>query len=441
MNSKPTANLLQNERKIHIRGDSLILARWSALVGQTVALLVTYYALELQVPLLPSFFWIILSGIVNNYAVIRHRHRGMTSSEATLYLCFDVVQLTALLYLTGGLSNPFCVLMMAPVVIGATLLPRNNVFFLIGLSLICTLYISIYYTPLPVHNAEETPSHSMFLAGEALSLSITLLFMAAYTWRISAENRAMQKASHAAQMALLRQQQLHALGAQAAAAAHELGSPLSTLFIVAKELESDMGPNTPYSKDIQLLVSQTERCRTILKKFGEKLRHDQDYLTSPVPADDFIRTIAEPFLIEKPSLTLQTNIRNRKEDGSVQHLPRTPEMIHGIGVYLQNAIQFAKTTVTITIEHRATSFFLSIHDDGPGFSPQILTRLGEPFISTRMDTGKNMGLGIFIAQTLLEDTGASLSYDNKLSGGALISLEWTYKALEKSSRITKASPS
>lgn len=413
----------------------MILARWSGLVGQTIAIFISYYALDLHIPLVPSFFWIILSGIVNNYAVVRHRHRGMTAKEATLYLCFDVIQLTALLYLTGGLSNPFCVLMMAPVVIGATLLPKRNVILLIGLSLICVSYITFFFQPIPWtdHEPAGAPPHkSIYLVGEALALSIALLFMAAYTWQISSENRAMQRASHAAQMALMRQQQLHALGAQAAGAAHELGSPLSTIAIVAKELESDVGPNSPFSKDIQLLVSQTERCRNILRKFGEPLRHDQDYLTSPVPINDLIRTIAEPFLHEKPSADLKINIRSKKADASVQSLPRTPEILHGLGVYIQNAVQFAQKTVTVSLEHRPSSLYLSIHDDGPGFSPQILTRLGEPFISTRSHTGKNMGLGIFIAQTLLEDTGASISYDNKLSGGALVSVEWPYKSLEKS---------
>lgn len=405
-----------------IRGQNLIMARWIALLGQSVATLVAYYALTIDLPILACMACITLSGLVNNYAVIRDRHRSLTPRRATAYLSFDLLQLTTMLFLTGGMENPFYVLLLAPVSIGATLLPKAHTTFLVMLALAATLFLSQLSLPLNWPTMTED-SPNLQKIGQSLALGIALVFASFYAWRISVENREMQRASYAAKTTLLRQQQLQALGAQAAAAAHELGSPLGTIAIIAKELEHSFGPTHPHSEDIALLLSQTDRCRSILRGFGESLRQDPTYMATPLPIDQLLKSIADNFLPERSGIKLDVIT----QADTIPLVPQSPELIHGLGVYVQNAIQFAKTNVTIRLTHHTpSSFRIVIHDDGQGFAPQILSRLGEPYISTRLESGKNMGLGVFIAQTLLEDTGAILSYDNKPSGGALVTIEWPF---------------
>lgn len=414
------AHLSTGEDAFQIRGQNLIMARWIALVGQSVATLVTYYALTIDLPIFACMTCIILSGLVNNYAVIRDRHRSLTPRRATAYLSFDVLQLTTMLFLTGGMENPFYVLLLAPVSIGATLLPKAHTTFLVLLALTATIFLSKLSLPLHWPAVTDT-GPNLRQIGQSFALGVALVFGSFYAWRTSVENREMQRASYAAKTTLLRQQQLQALGAQAAAAAHELGSPLGTIAIIAKELEHVLGPSHPQSGDIALLLSQTERCRSILKSFGNSLRQDPTYMATPIPIDQLLKNIADNFLSEHPGIKLEVIAQPDK----LPLVPQSPELIHGLGVYVQNAIQFARTKVTIRLVRKDSSLFhVVIQDDGPGFAPQILSRLGEPYVSTRLESGKNMGLGVFIAQTLLEETGATLSYNNKPSGGALVTIAW-----------------
>ncbi|MBP9050556.1 MAG: ActS/PrrB/RegB family redox-sensitive histidine kinase [Alphaproteobacteria bacterium] len=425
MTDQLTDHILTTKNEFQIRGQSLITARWIALLGQSVATLVAYYALAIDLPILACMTCITLSGLINNYAVIRDKHRSLPPRRATSYLSFDLLQLTTMLFLTGGMGNPFYVLLLAPTFIGATLLPKAHTIFLVLLALAATLFLSQFSLPLDWPSILKN-SPNLQQIGQSVALGVALVFASFYAWKISVENRAMQKASYAAKTTLLRQQQLQALGAQAAAAAHELGSPLGTIAIIAKELEHAFGPNHPHAGDVALLLSQTERCRSILRSFGDSLRQDPTYMATPLPIDQLLKNIGDNFSQERPQIKLQILVQSdATPPAPLPLVPQSPELLHGLGVYVQNAIQFAKTTVTIRlIRDESSSLRIVIHDDGAGFAPQILSRLGEPYISTRLESGKNMGLGVFIAQTLLEDTGATLSYDNKLSGGALVTIEW-----------------
>jgi two-component system sensor histidine kinase RegB len=289
----------------------------------------------------------------------------------------------------------------------------------IGLS--SAIFISYFSIPLgwPQNLVGNTQIH---LITQCIGLAVTLIFSGFYAWEIAEESRSILTASHAARTALLKQKQLQALGAQAAAAVHELGSPLGTITIIAKELSLDIGSQSPYSEDINLLIDQTKRCQTILRDFGATLRHDPTYLATPIPVADLLKTIAADFLKEKPEIRFLLQVSN---DANSIKLKQSAEIVHGIGVFIQNAIQFAQSqiriSVTINKRHHLT---ISIEDDGSGFAPHILSKLGEPYTSTRIDSGKNMGLGIFIAQTLLEETNVEISYNNLPQGGAQVKLEW-----------------
>lgn len=373
-----------------IRGHSLITARWIALTGQTLAVLIAYYGLGFNFPVVPCLICIAATGLVNNYASIKQHHRGMSPHTSFLYLAFDILQLTTLLYLSGGMGNPFFVLLIAPVLIGAAILPKRNIPYLLGLGLICSGYLSLFYIPL------EWPD--MFLRDErmrkmteSLSINITMLFVSFYAWKISEESRAMQKAIFATQTALLKQKQLQALGAVAAAAVHELGSPLGTITIIAKELSNDLGKDERYAEDMATLTGQTERCKKILSDFGKTLKSDPTYMTTPLTPKSLIENIATSFLGERPDIEFSV-----KEDTVPERISiiQTPELSHSLGVYIQNAVQLTNSAVHVFISSgkNQKGLTISIEDNGPGFPEKILPHLGEPYTSSRTDSGKNMGL-------------------------------------------------
>lgn len=405
-----------------VRGQSLILARWIAIFGQAISILVSYYGLGFIFPVVPAMGFVVLSGLVNNYAYIHDHHRTMPPSRALAYLVFDVLQLASLLYMTGGIDNPFSVLLVAPVLVGASLLSSRYMSILMFIGLSSSVVISISYIPLiwPDNLNQSIQIHKYT---QSLGLFITLLFAGIYAWKISEENRSIQRASYAVKTALLKQKQLQALGAQAAAAVHELGSPLGTITIIAKELSHELGEDHPQSEDISILISQTKRCQNILRDFGATLRHDPTYMAVPIPVADLLQNIANEFLKEKPSVKLTVICPDELKRIK---FTQSAEIIHGFGVFIQNALQFAQSLVTITIsKNRRNMLEITIADDGHGFAPHILSKLGEPYTSTRIDSGKNMGLGIFIAQTMLEDTGASITYNNRPKMGAQVKLAWT----------------
>lgn len=409
-----------------VRGQSLVMARWIAIFGQAITIFVAFYGLGFNFPIIPCMGFVVLSGMVNNYAYVKDHHRTMPPSRALFYMGFDVLQLTALLSLTGGASNPFSVLLLAPVLVGSSLLTRRYMLALLGLGLACVFFLTFFFLPLewPSRYADTAYIHHI---AESSAIAVTILFTGFYAWRIAEESRSILKAGYAAKTALLKQRQLQALGAQAAAAVHELGSPLGTITIIAKELSHEFGESHPQSDDVRILLEQTKRCQTILRDFGATLRHDPTYLATPLPISDLLRNIAADFLKERREIRF---VLNQSETTKQLKFTQSAEILHGLGVFIQNAIQFALSTVTVNItKNRRGRLEITIHDDGQGFAPHILSRLGEPYTSTRIEGGKNMGLGIFIAQTLLEETGADITYNNRPQGGAQVKLEWTEDAL------------
>lgn len=411
-----------------IRGHSLVMARWIAFTGQTLAVLVAYY-LGFSFPVIPCLVCIAATGFLNNYASISDPHRNMVPERAFAYLSFDMLQLATLLYLTGGNENPFFVLLIAPVLIGATILSWRKLLVLLGLAIACMLYLSAFYLPLGWPKMAISHERALTVT-EDIALGITIVFSSIYAWRISEERRSTQTAFFAARTALLKQKQIQAMGGVAAAAVHELGSPLGTIAIIAKELsneiQKDEAQKKQYHEDIETLLGQTERCRKILAGFGKTLKEDSAFVSSPLPVSALLQNIADGFLSERPDIQFTAHLENGCPDISI---PQRPELSYGLGVYIQNAIQLAHSGVSTYI-NTEKGLRIVIEDDGPGFSDKILARLGQPYTSTRIESGKNMGLGVFIAQTLLEDTGATITYENRNAGGAQISILWSESAFQ-----------
>jgi two-component system, sensor histidine kinase RegB len=409
-----------------VRRGTLNTIRWVAILGQLAALFFTHFGLGYQLPLGWAFCAVATSALVNLWASRRGRASSRLSDrEAALYLGFDLIELAALLYLTGGLNNPFAMLILAPVTVSAATLSRATTAMLAVLAVVAVVVLSLWHLPLPW----PTPGFSLepvFILGLAAALSLSTLFVAIYVFSVAEEARRMSHALSATQMALDREQQVSALGALAAAAAHELGSPLSTIAVVAKELARDLPPDSPFKDDVQLLLSQSERCRAILASLAAKPEVGGGTPFDSVGVRQLVEMTAAPHRRHDVDLSIQELVLNADGSTLAPKVPRRPEILHGLGTLLQNAIEFARSQVEVKALWRDGQLAMTITDDGPGFPPDLLGHLGEPYLSggDQGRGGEHMGLGIFIAETLLARTGAKVSLANRREGGAQVTIEW-----------------
>jgi two-component system sensor histidine kinase RegB len=411
--------------------------RWMATTGQTIALFVIYFGFGYDLPIVWCLACVVWSVALNLFLAFRYpaSHR-LTNREATVYLAIDVLQLTALLYLTGGIENPFAFMFIAPVVIAASTLNLGNTMILGAVALGAASIISVVHEPLPWSADFHLPA--LYLAGAWTSLVLSLGFTSVYAWRIASEGARLSAGLAATQLALSREQRLSSIGALATAAAHELGSPLGTIAVVAHELERVLPAGSPEAEDARLLRSQAERCRMILMKLA---RPDEPMLgdTARLPICALLDDLADTYRDEELEIVISA-VPGDRETPQPQ-VWRAPELLHGLGNIIENAADFARSRVRIEASWTATALKVSVEDDGPGFAPDIFERIGEPYITSRPgdhavgDTeinppaariGKHegMGLGFFIAKTLLEQTGGNVKATNPPGGGARVSVSW-----------------
>jgi two-component system sensor histidine kinase RegB len=409
-----------------VRRGTLNTIRWVAILGQLAALFFTHFGLGYELPLGWALCAVAASALVNLWASRGGRASSRLSDrEAALYLGFDLVELVALLYLTGGLNNPFAILILAPVTVSAATLSRATTAVLAVLAVIAVVLLSFWHLPLPW----PTPGFTLepvFILGLAAALGLSTLFLGIYVFSVAEEARRMSHALSATQMALDREQQVSALGALAAAAAHELGSPLGTIAVVAKELAHDLPPDSPFKEDVQLLFSQSERCRAILASLAAKPDVGGGTPFDSVGIKQLVETAAAPHRRHEVDLRIQELVLNSDGSTAAPKVPRRPEILHALGTLLQNAIEFARSQVEVKALWRDGALSLTIADDGPGFPSDLLGHLGEPYLSggDQGRGGEHMGLGIFIAETLLARTGAKVSLANRREGGAQVTIEW-----------------
>lgn len=415
---------------------TLIAIRWVALAGQIVAILVVEFGLRFPLPLSLCFGIVAASAILNLGMQARARsNQRLSDRAAAISLGFDIAQSAALLYVTGGMENPFALLLLAPVTISATILSLRSTIWLCLLALAAATLLMLQHLPLPWGKAGlQLPE--LYIFGIWTALVIAIVFSAAYTWRVADEARRMSDALAATQMALAREQQLSALGGLAAAAAHELGSPLSTIAVIAADLARDVPADSEFAEDIELLRSESARCRAILAGLSNQpdIGGGDPYVQ--LSMSTLIDLAAAPHQREGVEIIVERHGPDQTDDSPESvgdpMVIRSPEILHGLGTLIQNAVQFAVTTVEVTVAWDHRDLVVIIEDDGPGFPATMLDRLGEPYLSTRRGTSGHMGLGIFIANTLLERTGGRLTFGNRIEGGARAEARWFRTAIEPS---------
>ena len=411
-----------------LRRSTLVLLRWMAIAGQSAALLFVALGLGYDLPRFECFLVIALSALINlGVTFALPLDRRVEDYEAIAQLGFDLVQLAALLWLTGGMNNPFALLFIAPVVTSATTLSRP-VLALLGITAASISFAMVYnFRPLPWRpTGFELPF--MFRLGNWVALIVGMIFTSLYAWRSARESRRMSEALAATEAVLAHEQKLSALGGLAAAAAHELGTPLATIRLTAKEMSRDIKPGTPMAEDVDLLLSQTARCRDILKQLGQ--RGDQgDIIHDNLSLDILLEEALEPYDGLNEAITIDVNLEG---EGNPPTMRRQAELIYGLKNLIENAVSFADSSVVLTGRWTEQEIALTISDDGPGFNSAVRDRLGEPYVSGRSEKSKagGLGLGLFISKTLLERTGARVVFDNQSGGGANVSIVWPKEAVK-----------
>lgn len=411
----------------HVRGATLIAIRWVAIIGQASTVLIVAVLFELSSALVACLAAIAASAMLNLFLSVRFGGRRQLSHQNVLLsLAFDTAQLAFLLGLTGGLHNPFSILLLAPVTVSASILSAGRTLILGLFTVIAISILAIMHLPVPGPAPALSPIYA--LAAWAATL-VGIVFVAGYVSRVAREQRRMQQALGEVRTTLQREQQVSAVGALAASAAHELGTPLATIALVAKELTRDLPEGSEAAEDAALLVSQAQRCRDILAELAERPSDDSGAEFYPIPLTAIVGSAASHH--RRPEIAYTILQRPLSDSGGAEpRVQRTPELVHGLANILSNALQFAETEVKVTIEWSAAEIQARVIDDGPGFPSEVLDRIGEPYISTRADQDGHLGLGLFIARTLLENTGAQLTFENGANGGAAVLACWSRSALE-----------
>ena len=405
---------------------TLVLIRWVAVAGQAGTVLAVHFGFGYRLPIEAAMAAVAVSAAVNLYASLHNRAgAGLPEPQAFAFLAFDTLQLALLLFLTGGLQNPFALLLLAPVTVAASVLSRASCIKLVVLAAAAASVLSVWHMPLPWDGPPPTMPPDLVL-GIWCATIVAIAFLAVYVGQVAIERRRMTDAVSAAQEALAREQRVADLGTLAAAAAHELGTPLATITVIASELAREVPADSPLAEDARLLKSQAERCKAILEELSRRPdARGVSYLRMPLTA--LIDSMADPHRRDSVDLA----IRGRARDGTHEPaLERRPELVNGLGNLLSNALQFARSRVAASIVWDAERVAVTISDDGPGFSAAVLGRLGEPYLSTRRGSDGHMGLGIFIARTLLERMGAEVTFLNRPEGGAEVEVLWPRVILE-----------
>lgn len=429
------AELDQDNRGHWIRLETLTRVRWLASAGQLSALLIAWHGFDLRFPLALCLLVVGISAASTLLSyVVYPRSKRLSELESLLTLLFDLCQLALLLFLTGGLNNPFALLMIAPVVISALALSGRSTILLTGLTLLFASLLATRFEALTMADGAPVTMPDLFRFGYWLAICIGIVFIAAYARTVARQKDLLTEALIAMRLALAREQKLTDLGAVVAATAHELGTPLATIKLASAEL-IDALDDTPQHQDLiedaRLIRDQADRCRQILRSMGQAGKDDRHMRVAPVLS--VVQEAAAPHTDRGKTVQVDAQGPDRMPE-----IQRKPEIIHGLRNLIQNAVDFSAQRVIVTATWSDTRITVDVADDGPGFPPALFARIGEPFLRHRRSGERpeydGMGLGLFIAKTLLERSGARIAFSNDALGGARAQVVWARGDLEGSTR-------
>ena len=418
-----------------LRLDTLLTLRWLAVAGQTIVIVVVYHGFGFPLPAGWALAAVGISIWLNIALRLKYpnAHR-LTNAEAATILAFDIVQLALLLYLSGGLENPFALLFLAPVLISASALPPSTTVYLGLVALACALVVAAVHQPLPWAVDSPLRLPPLYQAGVWLAIFLAMSFVGVYAWQVAEETRQLTDALTAAELVLAREQHLSALDGLAAAAAHELGTPLATIATVAKELERELPAGTPHGDDVRLLREQSNRCRDILRKLTSLGSDEAPFDRMPISM--LLEELAQPHRM----LGVTIRVERPADRAAEPVLQRNPGLLYGLGNIIENAADYAEREVVVSARWTPRDVIVTVVDDGPGFAPDLLGKLGEPYVTARSPDRRKaaagdesgLGLGFFIAKTLLERSGGMLTIANRVppEHGAIVRIGWLRSVLD-----------
>ncbi|MDA9078411.1 ActS/PrrB/RegB family redox-sensitive histidine kinase [Pelagibacteraceae bacterium] len=417
------STLFRTKENLNLDKNTLTILRYIAIFGQFIAINIVFFYLELQFPLKESYIIILIGLITNLFLQFRVKVNQLKDSYASLFLLYDLFQLSSLLYLTGGILNPFVILLIIPTIVSSTFLSMGTTIILGVITSFLLFILSFIYLPLPGFDKNIFDVPNLYKQGILTAILIGLVFLSYFGIRFAGETKKRSEALHKLQEVISKEYELESLGGQAAAAAHSLGTPLATISVVAKELKKEIGGDKEISKDIDLLISQTKRCSDILKQISKK-QIKEDIFLSSIKFEDLLEEIINSFK-ETSSKDINLLVENDNNKIAIQ---RTPEIIYGLRNFIGNAVKFSKSQVNINLKSDQKIIKIEINDDGPGIPEDIIQKMGEPYIKSKskeLSVNSGLGLGTFLGKTLLERQGGQLIFKrNSKLGGALVTLSW-----------------
>ena len=422
------SDFFTSKDSIQLDKKTLVILRWIAIVGQYLTISIVFFVFKFELPFLYCSIIIFLGILTNFYLQFKFKKNQLNNFTSTFFLFYDLFQLSALLFLTGGITNPFIILLIVPSIVSSTFLNLRSTINLSIITIIILIVLTIYNLPLPHYGQLHFHVPDTYLYAMPISIIITLIFLTYFGVRFGIESRKRTEALNKLELILAKEHELESIGLQAAAAAHSLGTPLSTISVIARELEKEIGDNDKYAKDIDLLLSQTKRCSDILRNLSKDHFKEDSFLSDikiKELLDEIVRSFAE---ISEKKLSLFSN-KNKINP----QIERTLEITYGLRNFIGNAVKYSNSTVEITLESNENVTEVKICDDGPGFSQDILNVLGEPYIRSKnkiISSKSGLGLGTFIGKTLLERMKASVNFQKcQKTNGAMVTIKWQTKDL------------
>src|SRR3954463_3849453 len=427
----------------YVRLDTILRLRWLAVLGQLAAIFIVAQGLEFDVPVIPCVAIIGLSALLNlSLQIAFNPMQRLEPVYAAALLALNIVELAALLFFTGGLQNPFSFLFLVPVLISATALPVRLTMALGALAVASASVLVFFHLPLPWDSEDPLVLPPIYLFGVWLSIVLAIGITSLYAFQVTEQARKLSDALAATELVLAREQHLTQLDGLAAAAAHELGTPLSTIFLVARELEQTLQDNSQLAGDIKTLREQAQRCRDILAKITQLSSSGAPF--DRMPLSTLIEETVAPHRDFGVTIKVRIAVAGAREPVGT----RNPAILYGVGNILENAVDFARATVEVNAWWNNETVEIVISDDGPGFAPDIIKRIGEPYLSRRRGTEdseqshQGLGLGVFIARTLLERTGAKVTFSNRIfpDHGAVVQIAWPRSRFEAGESMAEPAP-
>ena len=408
--------------------ETLLILRWIALSGQFFAIVLVKFIFNFKLELLLCLSIIAIGVLSNFYLKFKIKEKQLDNYTSTIFLFYDLLQLAVLLYLTGGITNPFTILLIIPAIVSSTFLTLRSTINLSIITILALVIITIDHYPLP-HTGDlhfHVPNYYLYAIPTAVIVG--LVFLTYFGARFGSESRKRTEALNKLELILAKEHELESIGERAAAAAHSLGTPLSTIAVITKELQKEIGDNPKYSKDINLLLSETRRCSEILKNISQDKLEEDNFLSN-VKINDLLNGIVGSFR-EISEKRLSLIVENNELNPKVQ---RTLEITYGLRNFIGNAVKYSNSFVDIILESNEKITEIKICDDGPGFSEDIFNVLGEPYIRSEnkiINSKSGLGLGTFIGKTLLERMKATVKFSRySKTKGAMVIVKWSTKDL------------